>query len=141
MNLIPSGDNLKPTSGANGVHKPLTLYFEGQPVRFIIRDGVPFDLAPAWVRADVAEALGFKNPEQVGKSFLVEGVDKGQNRILTLGGAQSVGVLTYTGLTKLLMRSDKETARRFQDWLAAKSSDLTKPAAQSPGPPAEQNSV
>lgn len=124
MNLIPSGDNLKPTNGANGVHEPLTLYFEGQPVRFIIRDGVPFDLAPAWVLSDVAKALGFKKPRDAG-SGLSEGVDRGSNLIGSLGGPQQTKVLTYTGLTKLLMRSDKETARRFQDWLAAKSSDLT----------------
>lgn len=130
MNLIPSGD-IKPTSGANGVHEPLILYFEGQPVRFIIRDGVPFDLAPAWVLVDVAKALGFKDPHRAGRSFLKGGEsdshpsDKGMALVATPGGPQSLQVVTYTGLTKLLMRSDKETARRFQDWLAAKSSDLT----------------
>ena len=123
MNLIPTGD-IRPTSDANGVHEPLTLYFEGCPVRFIIRDGLPFDLAPAWVLTDVAKALGFAKPRDAGSS-LTEGVDKGSNLIGSLGGPQRTKVLTYTGLTKLLMRSDKETARRFQDWLAAKSSDLT----------------
>lgn len=33
-------------------------------------------------------------------------------------------VLTFKGLTKLLMRSNHEKAVEFQDWLASKSSDL-----------------
>lgn len=125
MNLVPqSTGDLRPTCDGEGPHAPLLLYFEGQPIRFIIRPGLALDKACAWVLADVAKALGIVDHKSVIRKFS-EGGEKGEDLILTPGGPQTMRTLTYAGLTRMLMRSDKETAVRFQSWLAAKSSDLT----------------
>lgn len=126
MNLVPilTGDT-RPTCGLDEIHSPLVMYFEGQPIRVVIRPHLPIELTMAWVLVDVATALGFSKPSDAGSTILNEGSEVDSNLIGGNKGSRKAKVLTFAGLAKLLMRSDKGTARRFQDWLASKSSDLT----------------
>jgi prophage antirepressor-like protein len=39
---------------------------------------------------------------------------------LTVGKGRAVNVVSESGLYKLIMRSDKDTARPFQDWVTGR---------------------
>lgn len=124
LKLVQTG-NFHPTCGADEVHQAVTIEICGSPVRMIYRPNQPLERIPAFVMADVASALGYKNPHKAGESMnLIEGEDKGGEIISTPGGPQKLRVLTFKGLTKFLMRSNHQKAVEFQDALAAKSSDL-----------------
>ena len=47
----------------------------------------------------------------------LDGTEKGKNRIPTLGGIQALLCISESGLYKLIMRSDKQQAKGFQDWV------------------------
>ena len=44
--------------------------------------------------------------------------EKGVEPIYSLGGTQPTSIVSESGLYKLILRSDKPQAKRFQDWLA-----------------------
>lgn len=90
----------------------LTYSFDNQPVRIVMRDGVPW-----WVAKDVAEALGYG---WAGSASIRHIPDqwKGVNSVLTHSGLQDMAVLSEQGLYFFLGRSDKPKALPFQMWLA-----------------------
>ena len=76
---------------------------------------VEIDGAPWFVAKDVCRCLGLNNTTLALRPLAED--EKGFNRINTPGGPQSLYTLTESGLYKLVMRSDKPEARKFQDWV------------------------
>jgi prophage antirepressor-like protein len=87
-----------------------TEIWNGYSIRFVEVDG-------EWqaIASDVAKAMGFidshtalrKMPEKY----------KGRYKVPTLGGNQEATTLTEKGLYRLIMRSNKPEAEKFQDWV------------------------
>lgn len=84
--------------------------FEGAPVRVVIRDEEPW-----FVAHDVAEALGYASPKDATRGL--DSDEKGSHQMRTLGGPQKMVVISEPGLYKLIGRSDKPAARRFDRWV------------------------
>jgi prophage antirepressor-like protein len=76
---------------------------------------VEIDGSPWFVAKDVCGVLGLTNTSQSIRPLASD--EKGVNRIDTPGGAQDLSCISESGLYKLVMRSDKAIARRFQDWV------------------------
>ncbi|WP_237149964.1 BRO-N domain-containing protein [Metapseudomonas otitidis] len=76
---------------------------------------VEIDGSPWFVAKDVCGVLGLTNTSQSIRPLASD--EKGVNRIDTPGGAQDLSCISESGLYKLIMRSDKPVARRFQDWV------------------------
>ena len=71
----------------------------------------------AWfVAKDVCDALGYGNPRQALATHLDDD-EKGVTNLDTLGGRQSVSVITESGLYALVLRSNKPQARPFRQWV------------------------
>ena len=88
----------------------LPHFFEGNEVRIIIsKNGVRWAVA-----ADVCAAVGLKNPRQV--LTRLDNDEKSTVR-LTDGGPEH-NIINEPGLYRLLLRSKKKSAKRFQRWLA-----------------------
>ena len=83
----------------------------GSPIRVVDIDGNPW-----FVTTDIARALGRSSALHIRKSLADD--EKGMIVVHTLGGPQSVGVVSESGLYRLLMRSNSPHARPFQDWIA-----------------------
>ena len=83
----------------------------GQTVRTIIRDGEPW-----FVAADVCAVLGISNSRDAVKRL--DEAEKGVGETDTLGGQQSISIVSEAGLYRLVMRSNKPDAVRFQMWIA-----------------------
>lgn len=80
-------------------------------VRTVIRNGEPW-----FVAKDVCDALeitwsGSKTLARIGDKH------KGVVNFTTPGGSQELWCVSESGLYKLIMRSSKEEAERFQDWV------------------------
>lgn len=78
--------------------------------------------APWFVAADVCRCLGIflRKNGKINVTMACERLgedEKGASRIGTLGGGQVMTIISESGLYKLIMRSDKATARPFQDWV------------------------
>lgn len=80
---------------------------------------VTIDGALWFVSADVCRALGMaltSGTAQWTRNLPAD--EKGMTSIHTLGGPQTLAIVSESGLYRLLMRSDKPNARLFQDWAA-----------------------
>jgi prophage antirepressor-like protein len=88
----------------------LALQFEGQRLRFV---GTPDN--PAWIAADVCDILGIQNSSRAIRDF--EEHEKGVYSVYTLGGKQSLATVYEPGLYKLLFKSRKPEAKKFQQWV------------------------
>ena len=84
---------------------------EETPIRATVREGDPW-----FVGADVCRGLGVANGPDAMRRLKAK--QKGIVLIDTPGGPQRMIVISESGLFLLAMRSDKERARHFQDWLA-----------------------
>jgi prophage antirepressor-like protein len=84
--------------------------FEGQGVRFV---GTPDKLE--WVAVDVCRIMDLGNPSQALSDF--EEDEKGITSIDTPGGKQELLTVTEPGLYKLIFKSRKPVAKRFQKWV------------------------
>lgn len=77
--------------------------------------------APWFVAADVCRCLGlamWNGKAKTANACRKLGADeKGAHLVDTPGGPQRLTVVAESGLYKLIMRSDKATARPFQDWV------------------------
>lgn len=90
--------------------------------------------APWWVLREICDVLGLSKPESVARKL--DESEKGTHLMSTLGGAHAhqmsmkgvhlmdtagarreMIVVNEPGLYRLIMRSDKPVARRFQHWL------------------------
>lgn len=82
-------------------------------VRVITIDGQPW-----FVGKDVAEALGYTNPQKAIRDH-VDDEDKGVNELFTPGGRQKVPVINYSGLYSLVLSSKLPSARSFKHWITS----------------------
>lgn len=83
-------------------------------VRTVTIDGDPW-----FVGKDIAEALGYRQPSDAVRT----GVSAGQRRSLRIPvngpvAEKAMSVISEAGVWRLVMRSNKEQAIVFQDWLA-----------------------
>ncbi|XWK91614.1 MAG: BRO family protein (plasmid) [Phormidium sp.] len=85
--------------------------FEGHGIRIT---GTPEQLM--WVAQDVCNALGIKNARDV-LLKRIKPQEKGVALIYTPGGVQEMLTVTEPGLYRLIFRSDKPAAERFQNWV------------------------
>lgn len=89
----------------------LTLTFDGHRVRM-----VGTAERPEWVARDVCRVLAIHNSRDALRDIVPE-AEKGVARTDTLGGPQEVATVTEAGLFRLISRSRKPAAARFQSWL------------------------
>lgn len=88
----------------------LSSPFEGHEVRVV---GTPDE--PRWVAADVCRALGIRRTSDALRRLRPG--EKGADQIRTPGGIQEMVTVTEAGLYRMIFRSDKPDAQRFQDWV------------------------
>jgi prophage antirepressor-like protein len=70
---------------------------------------------PWWVAKDVCDILGL---EQINRVMArLKPAEKGDTRIMTPGGMQTMRTVNEAGLYRLIFRSDKPEADRFQTWV------------------------
>lgn len=93
--------------------------FEGHDVRVVYRDGQPW-----FVAIDACRCIGLmkggKNLDVLNKSEWITLVKSECDPIslaLFTGCVGRITLISESGLYKLIMRSDKPAARRFQDWV------------------------
>lgn len=89
----------------------LTVFaFEGQQVRF-----VGTTEQPEWVAQDVCKCLELSDTSKALEPLEVD--EKGTKIIRTPGGEQEMLTVTEPGLYRLLFKSRKPIAKRFQRWI------------------------
>lgn len=89
----------------------LTIFnFEGQQVRFVGTED-----QPEWIAQDVCAVLDIKDHAAAIEKF--DDDERGTTSILTLGGKQNMLTVTEPGLYRLIFRSDKPKAKKFQKWV------------------------
>ena len=71
---------------------------------------------PWLVGKDVAQALGYKNPQEAIRTH-VDPEDKGVSEILTPGGKQSAPIINESGLYSLVLSSKLPGAKKFRRWV------------------------
>ena len=85
-----------------------TFNYLSNTVRVVEIDGQPWYLA-----TDVCRVLGLSNPTV---AILPLAADEKAKKDLGLSG-RLPNIISESGLYKLVMRSDKQEARQFQDWV------------------------
>jgi prophage antirepressor-like protein len=86
------------------------LHFEGKPVRVITRDGDPW-----FVAADVCRVLEIEHASSATR--ILDEDEKGVHTMHTPGGSQDMAIISEPGLYKLMARSRKPEAKRFDRWV------------------------
>ncbi len=84
--------------------------FEGHRVRVV---GTPD--APEWIAQDVCDAIGLKDAHGATKRFEAE--ETGRTICPGNAGDRTVVTVTEPGLYRLIFRSNKDEAKRFQTWV------------------------
>lgn len=93
------------------VSNVIPFEFEARQVRTTLIDGQPWFCA-----ADICGVLGYANSRQaVQKNCRAEGVSVRDT--LTRGGKQSLTFISEGSLYRLILKSRKEEALRFEDWV------------------------
>ncbi|PZX21331.1 phage antirepressor KilAC domain-containing protein [Rhodobacter capsulatus] len=83
-----------------------------RPVRAVTIDGEPW-----FVARDVCDVLGLtKDRDAVAR---LDRDERGSVKVDTLGGAQSVNIISESGLYALILRSNKPEAKAFRKWVTA----------------------
>lgn len=73
----------------------------------------------AWfVGKDVAEALGYVNPQKAIRTHVLE-EDKGVNEMDTPSGKQTLIIINESGLYALIFGSKLESAKKFKKWVTS----------------------
>jgi len=85
--------------------------WNGHNIRFLEANGEWWAVA-----RDVTEALGYSNHNDAIKRH-VSDEDKGVAKHDTPGGTQIVNTLSEKGIYRLVMRSNKDEAEAFQNWI------------------------
>jgi len=88
------------------------LQFEGQDVRTLMRDDMPW-----WVHNDACRVLEIGNPRNA--SARLDDDEKGVHTVDTLGGIQELTIINESGLYSLILTSRKPAAKRFKKWLTS----------------------
>lgn len=81
-----------------------------QPVRTVTIDGEPW-----FVAKDVCDVLDHSNSRRALDAL--DNDEKGVTKVYTLGGQQSVNIVSESGLYALVMRSNKPEAKAFRKWI------------------------
>lgn len=76
---------------------------------------IPIDGDPWFVAADLAVILEYRDANKVTR--IVEADEKGSHNVGTLGGQQSLSILSEPGLYRVLSVSRSNRAKPFQRWL------------------------
>lgn len=84
--------------------------YQGAQVRTVIKDGEPW-----FILKDVCEILHISNVTDLKNRLNAKGL--GQIELLTNGGKQVAYVISESNLYKAILRSDKEEAEIFGDWV------------------------
>jgi prophage antirepressor-like protein len=88
-----------------------------------------------WVAKDICDVLGIKNPTDALKAL--ESHEKALGKVETLGGSQQLLVMNEAGLYRLIFRSNKPDAKRFQSWVFSEVLPaIRKTGHYAPTPPA-----
>lgn len=88
----------------------LAPQFEGHEIRVVGTAD-----APEWVAQDVCDALGIRSARSALRKFSDD--QKGVHSVHTLGGEQDMLTVTEAGLYRLVFRSSRPEAERFQRWV------------------------
>ncbi len=88
-------------------------YMEQHQIRTTVIDGEPW-----FIGKDVANALGYKNPQEAVREH-VDDEDKGVSEILTPGGKQKMPVINESGMYSLIFASKLPTAKQFKRWVTS----------------------
>lgn len=87
------------------------LRFEdAHQVRIVMVGGEPW-----WVLSDIAKALGYQRTSDASKHLRDK--EKGTANCRTPGGKQNLVIVSEPGMYRLVMKSEKPDAERFQDWV------------------------
>ena len=98
-------------NNTNMTNNSLQLFqFESNEIRVVLRDGEPW-----WIAKDVCQTLEIGNVSQ--SLTKLRQYEKDIILTDTLGGKQELAIISESGLYRLVMRSRKEAAERFQDWV------------------------
>lgn len=84
--------------------------FESQEVRTVIKDGVPW-----FVAKDIAEILGYSNPQKAVRDHCKTVIPVGVNGSFTLD-PQTI-IIPERDVYRLVMRSKLPTAEKFEEWV------------------------
>lgn len=79
---------------------------------------VTIDDEPYFVGKDVAEVLGYSNPQKAIRDH-VDDDDKGVNEMVTPGGIQSTVFINESGLYSLILGSKLPGAKKFKRWVTS----------------------
>ncbi len=100
----------QPVTAHNLSQLTLALKYEGRRIRVV---GTPDN--PEFVALDVCDHLGLTNPSAAIADF--DDDEKGIRNVYTLGGSQRLATVTEPGLWKLVFKSRKPEAKKFQKWV------------------------
>lgn len=109
---------------------PLCLDFEGNLVRFV---GTQDRLE--WVAPDACAVLGIKNTSQALQAIPAK--HRGLCKVYTSSGTREVLTVYEPGLYRLISRSNKPAAARFQDWLFEEVLPCIRKYGTYPAPPTQ----
>lgn len=87
-------------------------FHEEHLVRVVVIEDEPW-----FVAADVCEVLAYGHTPHAMR--MLDDDEKGVHKLDTLGGAQSVSIISESGLYALVLRSRKPEARQFRKWVTA----------------------
>lgn len=82
-------------------------------IRTVEMNGTPY-----FVGKDVAEVLGYSNPQKAIRDH-VDDEDKGVNEMDTPGGKQNIAVINESGLYSLILSSKLPKAKEFKRWVTS----------------------
>lgn len=82
-------------------------------IRSVEQNGEPW-----FVGKDVAEALGYGNPQRAIRDH-VDALDTGVTEMVTPGGKQQMPIINESGLYSLIFSSKLEGAQRFKRWVTS----------------------
>lgn len=80
--------------------------------------GLKIEGEPWFVGKDIAEALGYKNPQKAIRDH-VDAEDKGVNELFTPGGKQIIAIINESGLYSLMLKSKLPGAKKFKRWVTS----------------------
>jgi len=88
----------------------ITFDFDANTVRAVLIGDDPW-----WVANDVAQVLGYNRAPDMVRNL--DDDEKGVHILHTLGGEQSLSIISESGLFAVILKSRKPEARRFRRWV------------------------
>ena len=88
----------------------LPYEFEDNLVRVVLIGGDPW-----WVASDVAKVLGYREAEKMTRNL--DDDERGTHIVRTLGGEQTMNVVSESGLYNCIFKSRRPEAIKFRKWV------------------------